>query len=98
MERYTIAVPNTNEFEFIVSVLASWDNSDIGVLHKRSALDQLLVRSEIDGYKKTATGNIIIWDKAGSNIVVHLQKCGDGLWDVWIISHNIEVTVKIREL
>lgn len=98
MERYTIAVPNTNEFEFIASVIASWDNSDIGVMHKRAALDQLLIRSEIDGYRKTKAGNIIIWDKANSNIVVHMEKCGNGLWDVCIISHNIECRVQVKEL
>ena len=40
---HTIALKNDNEFEFLASILATWDETSDGVLHKRAALDQLQI-------------------------------------------------------
>lgn len=35
---HTIALPNENEFEFLAGILATWDESENGMLHKRAVL------------------------------------------------------------
>ena len=94
MDRYTIALPTSNEFEFLASVLATWDNSDAGILHKRHALDQLLIRSEIDGYEKSrvdGSRDLLIWTKTDSDLVVYISRVGDGLYDVKVKTNNLSV-------
>lgn len=89
--RYTIALPTENEFEFLASVLTTWDNSDAGILHKRHALDQLLVRSEIDGYVKSRVdGNrdLLKWQKQGSDLTVFITRVKDGLYNIEVLTNN----------
>lgn len=99
---HTIALPNENEFEFLASILATWDETTDGVLHKRAALDQLLVRSEIDGYEKSRVEgdrNLLLWQKQGSDLVVYVSRVGDGIYDVLVHSHNTRVrALNIEEL
>lgn len=99
---HTIALPSTNKFEFIASILASWDESEVGVLNKRAALDQLLIRSEIDGYEKSRVGgsrNLLKWEKQGSDLVVLISRVGDGLYDVFVHTRNTRVrALNIEEL
>lgn len=99
---HTIAIPNENEFEFLASILATWDESEMGRLCKRSALDQLLIRSEIDGYKKTRVAgdsDLLKWHKQGSDLVVIISRVGDGLYDVFVHTHNTRVrSLNIAEL
>lgn len=102
MNRYTIALPTENEFEFLASVLTTWDNSDAGILHKRHALDQLLIRSEIDGYVKSRVdGNrdLLKWQKQGSDLTVFITRVKDGLYDVEVRANSINVkALNIEEL
>lgn len=94
MERYTIALNNDNEFEFLASVLATWDETSDGVLHKRHALDQLLTRSEIDGYTKERINgdrNFLLWKKPGSDLCVYITRIEDGMYDVRVKTSNIIV-------
>lgn len=97
----TIALPNENEFEHFASVLATWDETS-DMLHKRHALDQLLIRSEIDGYKKSRVDgdrNLLMWQKQGSDIIVYISRVGDGLYDVFVHTRNTRVrTIGIKEL
>ena len=99
---HTIALPTNNKFEFIASILASWDESEVGVLNKRAALDQLLIRSEIDGYEKERVGgsrNLLKWHKQGSDLCVIVSRVGDGLYDVYVHTHNTRVrSIGIEEL
>ena len=99
---HTIALNNDNEFEFLASVLATWDETSDGIIHKRHALDQLLIRSEIDGYKKERVNedrNILLWKKEGSDIAVIITRVGYGLYDVLIRSRNISIrALNIEEL
>lgn len=99
---HTIATSADNEFEYLASVLATWDETSDGIRHKRSALDQLLVRSEIDGYKKERVNgdrNILLWKKEGSDLAVIITRVGYGLYDVLIRSRNISVrSMNIEEL
>lgn len=103
---HTIALPTENEFEFLASILSTWDNTSEGILHKRHALDQLLVRSEIDGYEKSRVEgdrNLLMWKKQGSDsdsdLVVFVSRAGYGLYDVLIHSRNISVrSMNIEEL
>lgn len=99
---HTIALNNDNEFEYLTSVLATWDETSDGILHKRQALDQLLVRSEIDGYEKERVNgdrNILLWKKEGSDIAVIITRVGYGLYDVLIRSRNTCVrALNIEEL
>ena len=101
MERYTVALPNENEFEFLASVLATWDETSDGLRHKRHALDQLLVRSEIDGYsKERVEGNrdLLQWKKQRSDIVVYVSRIRDGIYEVLIQENNTIVRYIIEEL
>lgn len=94
MNTYTIALNNTNEFEYLASVLATWDETADGVLHKRAALDKLLTRSEIDGYEKSRINgdrNFLLWSKEGSDLNVYITRVGDGLYDVKVKASNISV-------
>lgn len=97
-----ITVTNTNEFEFLASVLSASELSDVSMLHKRHALDQLLIRSEIDGYKKErVNGNrdLLKWSKAGSDIAVIITRVGYGMYDVEVRANSINVKVlNIEEL
>lgn len=99
---HTIALNNDNEFEYLASILATWDETYDGLRHKRHALDQLLVRSEIDGYEKSRVAgdrNILLWKKEGSDIAVIITRVGYGLYDVLIRSRNISVrSLNIEEL
>ena len=99
---HTIALNNDNEFEYLTSVLATWDETSEGKLHKRQALDQLLIRSEIDGYEKERVNgdrNILLWKKEGSDIAVIITRVGYGLYDVLIRSRNTCVrALNIEEL
>lgn len=88
---HTIATSANNEFEYLASVLTTWDNSDAGILHKRAALDQLLIRSEIDGYEKERiNGNrdLLKWQKQGSDLVVLVSRVGDGMYNIEILTPN----------
>lgn len=100
--RNTIALSTENEFEYLASILATWDNTSDGIRHKRHALDQLLIRSEIDGYEKSRVAgsrNLLKWQKQGSDLVVLISRVGDGLYDVEVHTHNIEVkALNIEEL
>lgn len=99
---HTIATSADNEFEYLASVLATWDETSDGIRHKRHALDQLLIRSEIDGYKKERVNgdrNILLWKKEGSDLAVIITRVGYGLYDVLIRSRNISVrSLNIEEL
>lgn len=99
---YTIALNNENEFEFLASILATWDETYEGIRHKRHALDQLLTRSEIDGYEKSRVAgdrNLLKWEKKGSDLVVLVSRVGDGLYDVYVHTHNTRVrSIGIEEL
>ena len=99
---HTIATSADNEFEYLASVLATWDDSADGVRHKRHALDQLLIRSEIDGYEKSRVAgsrNLLKWEKQGSDLVVLVSRVGDGLYDVYVHTHNTRVrSIGIEEL
>lgn len=92
---HTIATSADNEFEFLASVLATWDETSDGVLHKRHALDQLLTRSEIDGYSKERINgdrDFLLWKKQGSDLNVYITRVGDGMYDVRVKTSNIIVT------
>lgn len=99
---HTIALNNDNEFEFLASVLATWDETSDGVLHKRHALDQLLTRSEIDGYTKERINgdrDFLLWKKQGSDLNVYITRVGDGMYNVRVTTSNIIViTPDIAEL
>lgn len=99
---HTIALNNDNEFEFLASILATWDETYEGLRHKRHALDQLLVRSEIDGYEKSRVAgsrNLLKWQKQGSDLVVLVSRVGDGIYDVYVHTHNTRVrALNIEEL
>ena len=99
---HTIALPNKNEFEFLASILATWDETSDGIRHKRHALDQLLTRSEIDGYKKSRVAgdsDLLKWEKQGSDLVVIVSRVGDGLYDVFVHTRNTRVrSLDIEEL
>lgn len=99
---HTIALPNTNKFEFIASVLASWDESKIGILNKRAALDQLLIRSEIDGYEKERINgdrDFLLWKKQGSDLEVRITRMEEGVYNVKIKTSNLIVrAIGIEEL
>jgi len=99
---HTIALPTENEFEFLASILATWDETSDGVLHKRAALDQLLTRSEIDGYEKERINgdrDFLLWKKQGSDLNVYITRVGDGMYNVRITTSNIIViTPDIAEL
>lgn len=99
---HTIATSADNEFEYLASILATWDETSDGVLHKRQALDQLLTRSEIDGYEKARVGgdrNLLTWKKEGSDLVVIVSRIGVGLYDVYVHTHNTRVrSLGIEEL
>lgn len=91
---HTIALNNTNEFEYLASILATWDETSEGRLHKRHALDQLLTRSEIDGYTKERINgdrNFLLWKKPGSDLCVYITRIEDGMYDVRVKTSNIIV-------
>lgn len=93
---HTIALNNENgnEFEFLAAVLATWDESSDGVLHKRHALDQLLTRSEIDGYEKERINgerDFLLWKKPGSDLSVYITRIEDGMYNVKVQTSNIIV-------
>lgn len=102
MERYTIALPTSNEFEFLASILATWDETSDGVLHKRHALDQLLVRSEIDGYEKERINgdrDFLLWKKQGSDLEVRITRMEEGVYSVTVKTINLIVrSIGIEEL
>lgn len=99
---HTIATSADNEFEYLASVLATWDETTDGVLHKRAALDQLLTRSEIDGYSKERINgdrDFLLWTKTGSDLSVYITRVGDGMYNVRVTTSNIIViTPDIAEL
>lgn len=99
---HTIATSADNEFEYLASVLATWDETSDGVLHKRHALDQLLTRSEIDGYSKERINgdrDFLLWKKQGSDLNVYITRVGDGMYNVRVTTSNIIViTPDIAEL
>ena len=99
---YTIALNNDNEFEYLASILATWDETSDGLRHKRHALDQLLVRSEIDGYSKERINgdrDFLLWKKQGSDLNVYITRVGDGMYNVRVTTSNIIViTPDIAEL
>lgn len=99
---HTIALNNDNEFEYLASILATWDETYEGLRHKRHALDQLLVRSEIDGYEKSRVAGdrkLLKWEKTGSDLVVLVSRVGDGLYDVYVHTHNTRIrSLGIAEL
>ena len=99
---HTIALPTNNKFEFIASILASWDESEVGVLNKRSALDQLLVRSEIDGYVKERINgdrDFLLWKKQDSDLAVYITRMEEGVYNVKIKTSNLIVrAIGITEL
>lgn len=99
---HTIATSADNEFEYLASVLATWDETSDGVLHKRAALDQLLVRSEIDGYSKERINgdrDFLLWKKQGSDLSVYITRVGDGMYNVRVTTSNIIIiTPDIAEL
>lgn len=102
MERYTIALNNENEFEYLASILATWDETADGVLHKRHALDQLLTRSEIDGYVKERINgerDFLLWTKEGSDLEVRITRIEEGVYNVKVKTDNIIVrAIGIEEL
>lgn len=99
---HTIALNNDNEFEFLASILATWDETYEGIRHKRHALDQLLIRSEIDGYEKSRVAgdrNLLKWERQGSDLVVLVSRVGDGLYDVYVHTRNTRIrSIGIEEL
>lgn len=99
---HTIALPTENEFEYLASILATWDETSDGLRHKRAALDQLLVRSEIDGYSKERINgdrDFLLWKKQGSDLNVYITRVGDGMYNVRVTTSNIIViTPDIAEL
>ena len=98
---HTIALPNKNEFEFLAGILTTWDESENGMLHKRAVLDQLLTRSEIDGYEKSRVAedsDLLKWKKQGSDLVVIVSRVGDGLYDVFVHTRNTCTLTEIEEL
>lgn len=99
---HTIALPTNNKFEFIASILASWDESEVGVLNKRAALDQLLIRSEIDGYVKERINgdrDFLLWKKQGSDLEVRITRMEEGVYNVKVKTDNIIVrAIGIEEL
>ena len=99
---HTIALNNENEFEFLASILATWDETYEGIRHKRHALDQLLTRSEIDGYTKERINgdrDFLLWKKQGSDLNVYITRVGDGMYNVRVTTSNIIViTPDIAEL
>lgn len=102
MERYTIALPSDNEFEFLASILATWDETSDGIRHKRHALDQLLIRSEIDGYTKEHINDerdFLLWKKQGSDLEVRITRMEEGIYNVKVQTDNIIVrAIGIAEL
>ena len=99
---HTIALNNDNEFEYLASILATWDETSDGVLHKRAALDQLLTRSEIDGYVKERINgerDFLLWTKTGSDLEVRITRMEEGIYNVKIKTSNIIVrAIGIEEL
>lgn len=99
---YTIALSNENEFEYLASILATWDETSDGVRNKRAALDQLLVRSEIDGYeKKRINGDrdFLLWKKQGSDLEVRITRMEEGVYSVTVKTINLIVrSIGIEEL
>lgn len=99
---YTIALNNDNEFEFLASILATWDETNEGILHKRHALDQLLIRSEIDGYTKERINgdrDFLLWHKQGSDLEVRITRMEEGVYNVKVKTDNIIVrALNIEEL
>ena len=99
---HTIALNNDNEFEYLASILATWDETYEGVRHKRHALDQLLVRSEIDGYEKERINgdrDFLLWKKPGSDLEVRITRIEDGIYNVKVQTDNIIVrAIGIEEL
>lgn len=99
---HTIATSADNEFEYLASILATWDETSDGVRNKRAALDQLLIRSEIDGYSKERINgdrDFLRWTKQGSDLEVRITRVGDGMYNVRVTTSNIIViTPDIAEL
>ena len=99
---HTIALNNDNEFEYLASILATWDETSDGVLHKRHALDQLLTRSEIDGYTKERINgerDFLLWKKQGSDLEVRITRMEEGVYNVKVQTSNIIVrSLGIEEL
>lgn len=99
---HTIATSADNEFEYLASVLATWDETSDGLRNKRHALDQLLTRSEIDGYSKERINgdrDFLLWKKQGSDLNVYITRVGDGMYNVRVTTSNIIViTPDIAEL
>lgn len=99
---HTIALPTENEFEFLASILATWDETADGILHKRHALDQLLTRSEIDGYSKERINgerDFLLWHKQGSDLEVRITRIEDGIYNIKIKTDNIIIrAIGIEEL
>lgn len=102
MNRYTISLTTENEFEFLASILATWDETSDGLRQKRHALDQLLIRSEIDGYEKSRVdGNrdLLKWSRKGSDLTVFITRVGYGLYNIEVQTHNTVIKVlNIEEL
>ena len=102
MERYTVALNNDNEFEYLASILATWDETYEGIRHKRHALDQLLTRSEIDGYTKERINgdrDFLLWTKTGSDLEVRITRMEEGVYNVKIKTSNLIVRAQnIEEL
>ena len=102
MKTYTIALNNDNEFEYLASILASWDETPDGIRHKRHALDQLLTRSEIDGYVKErvrGNRNCLLWRKPGIDLCVYITRVKTGLYNVYVHTHAHRIrTLGIEEL
>ena len=98
----TIALPCTSEFEYLASVLATITSDESDELHKRQALDQLLVRSEIDGYKKSRVKedrNLLMWRKPGTDLAVYITRVKNGIYNVYVYTHNTRIrTIGIKEL
>lgn len=99
---HTIALPSQNEFEFLASVLATWDETSEGIRHKRHALDQLLTRSEIDGYVKERINgerDFLLWSKEGSDLNVYITRMEEGVYNIKIKTDNIIIrAIGIEEL
>lgn len=99
---HTIALNNDNEFEYLASILATWDETYEGIRHKRHALDQLLTRSEIDGYKKERVNgdrDFLLWHKQGSDLEVRITRMEEGVYNVKIKTSNLIVrAIGIEEL
>lgn len=99
---HTIALPTENEFEYLASILASWDETSDGARHKRHALDQLLIRSEIDGYVKERINgdrDFLLWSKQGSDLNVYITRMEEGVYNIKIKTDNIIIrAIGIEEL